>query len=136
VTWLSGACVAAPRARLLELGPFDETLHLYSEDLELGLRAARSGVASWFLPDVARIVHVGDVSSARRYADSGLEAAAANGRLVLERAFGKRVAARAQRADRLRLRLRLSAKRLLRRPTERDRAALAALRRASAGAGG
>jgi GT2 family glycosyltransferase len=135
VTWLTGACLAASRERLLALGPFDESLHLYAEDLDLGLRAARQGIESWFQPDVARVVHVGDVSSGRRYADAGLDVAAVNARLVLERAFGERAAARALRADRLRLRLRLSAKKLVRRPTERDRAALAALRRAAAGAG-
>lgn len=128
VTWLSGACVAAPRHCLVELGPFDESLYLYSEDLDLGLRAARSGIHSWFLPETARIVHVGDVSSSRRYADAGLQVAAVNARLVLERTFGERVAARALHADRLRLRLRVAAKRALRKPVDRDAAALGVLR--------
>ncbi len=130
VAWLTGACLAAPRRRLLELGPFDESLHLYAEDLELGLQAARAGVGSWFLPDVARIVHVGDVSSGQRYADAGAAVAAANARRVLVQAYGDRAADRALRAERVRLRLRIGAKRLLRRPTARDRAALAAVRRA------
>lgn len=130
VAWLTASCIAAPRELLLGLGPFDESLHLYSEDLELGLRAGRAGIASWFLPDVARVVHVGDVSSAQRYPDGGLAAAAVNARRVLERQYGAGPARRALRADRWRLAVRLAAKRLLGRPSARDARALAALRAA------
>jgi GT2 family glycosyltransferase len=127
VTWITGSCLAAPRRRLLDLGPFDEELHLYAEDLDLGLRAAWRGTESWFLPETARIVHEGDVSSRQRFPDAGLGVAAVNARFVIERAFGSRVAARALCADRLRLRLRVAAKRALRKPVDRDAAALAVL---------
>ena len=41
VTWLTGACVAGPTALLRRLGPFDPALHMFGEDVDLGLRAAR-----------------------------------------------------------------------------------------------
>jgi GT2 family glycosyltransferase len=71
VGWLTGACVAAPRDVLLALGPFDERIHLFSEDLDLGLRARRAGVPSFFVPDVARVVHLGDRSASQAFADAG-----------------------------------------------------------------
>jgi GT2 family glycosyltransferase len=67
VGWLTGACLAAPRSVLLRLGPFDEDLHLFGEDLDLGLRASRAGVPLLYAPDVARVVHLGGRSSARRF---------------------------------------------------------------------
>jgi len=127
VAWLTASCLAGPRDLLLGLGPFDESIHLYAEDLELGLRAGRAGVASWFLPRTARVVHVGDVSSSQRYDDRGLVAGAVNARGVLVRAYGERAAGRAFLADRVRLSLRVAAKRLLGRPAGRDAAALRAL---------
>jgi N-acetylglucosaminyl-diphospho-decaprenol L-rhamnosyltransferase len=63
VAWLCGACVAGPRERLLELGPFDPGIHLYGEDIDLGLRAAAAGIPSLFCPDVCSIVHVGQGSA-------------------------------------------------------------------------
>ena len=63
VAWLCGACVAGPRARLLELGPFEPAIHLYGEDMDLGLRAGAAGIASLFCPDVCSIVHVGQGSA-------------------------------------------------------------------------
>ena len=51
VAWLTGACIAAPTAVLRGLGPFDPALRMYGEDVDLGLRAAAAGVASWFDPD-------------------------------------------------------------------------------------
>ncbi|MGH2961491.1 MAG: glycosyltransferase, partial [Solirubrobacterales bacterium] len=56
VAWLTGACVAGPREVLRSLGPFDPAIHMYAEDMDLGLRAARSGVDSWFCPDACRVV--------------------------------------------------------------------------------
>ena len=71
VGWLTGVCVVAQTQVLRDLGPFDPEIHMYSEDLELGLRAASGGVPSVFAPEVARIVHVGDASSSKRYSDAG-----------------------------------------------------------------
>jgi GT2 family glycosyltransferase len=89
VGWLTGACLVARRDFLLELGPFDERIHLYGEDLDLGIRARRTGARNVYSPDVARVVHLGDRSSQRRFADSGLELSIRNRRLVVQAGFGR-----------------------------------------------
>ena len=126
VAWLTGACLAAPRSLLEDLGPFDGSIHLYSEDMELGLRAGKGGVISFFSPETARIVHHSDGSSGRRFADSGLSLAAQNRRLVVRRLFGAGAERRAWWAELSKLGLRLLAKRVLGIEHERDRAALSA----------
>jgi len=90
VGWLTGACLAGPRSLLLSLGPFDETLHLYAEDLDLGLRGRRVAIPSVYAPDVARIVHLGGRSAAQRFADAGLSLKLERRRLVVRRHFGRR----------------------------------------------
>ena len=55
VTWLTGACIAGPTEVLARLGPFDPALHMFGEDIDLGLRAAAGGVSSWF--GSARLSH-------------------------------------------------------------------------------
>jgi GT2 family glycosyltransferase len=128
VSWLTGACVAAPTALLRELGPFDTALHMFSEDVDLGLRAAAAGASSWFDPDSCRIVHHGQASSTLAYGsrDGYRPTAALNRRAAVRRAYGPRREWLAWRAMRLNLRLRLAAKTLLGRATERDRAAVRA----------
>jgi N-acetylglucosaminyl-diphospho-decaprenol L-rhamnosyltransferase len=130
VTWLKGACLAGPRSVLLGLGPFDEAIHLYGEDLELGLRAGRAGIGSFFCPETCRIVHLGAGSSTVAFGsrEAWRARAAVNWRDVLTRAYGPRRARRGRNALVLNLALRTAAKRFLRRPTVRDRAALAAVR--------
>jgi N-acetylglucosaminyl-diphospho-decaprenol L-rhamnosyltransferase len=39
VGWAIGACLAATTDRLRRLGPFDPAIHLFGEDMDLGLRA-------------------------------------------------------------------------------------------------
>ena len=132
VSWLTGACVAAPTAVLRGLGPFDSALHMFSEDVDLGLRAAAAGVPSWFDPGSCRIVHHGQGSSTLAYGspDGYRPTAALNWRAAVRRAYGPRREWLAWRALRLNLRLRLAAKTLLGRATERDRAAVRAAVRA------
>ncbi len=130
VSWLSGACLAAPREVLQHLGPFDPTIHLYAEDMDLGLRAAAAGVESWFCPELAQVVHRRRSSSSRRWQDGPEEAMAVNRRRVLRKAFGATAERRAWRAQRMNLWLRASAKRALRRDAEAESRALAATRQA------
>jgi GT2 family glycosyltransferase len=132
VTWLTGACIAAPRATLAGLGPFDPAIELMSEDLDLCLRAAAAGVPSVFAPDVCRLVHHGGTARSRRFDDAGLALAARNRRDAVARAFGAARERRGWRAQLLRLRLRAAAKRALRRGGERERAELEAARSAPA----
>jgi GT2 family glycosyltransferase len=88
VGWLTAACIAGPRDLLLDLGPFDESIHLYGEDLDLGLRARRQGVRSIFAPDVARVVHLGGRSAERRFTDGGAARKLATRRVVVRRHVG------------------------------------------------
>jgi N-acetylglucosaminyl-diphospho-decaprenol L-rhamnosyltransferase len=128
VSWLTGACIAAPTDLLRRLGPFDEALHMYGEDIDLGLRAVTAGAGCWFDPTSCRLVHHGQGSSVSAYGTrEGWRAdGTINWRAVLRRAYGPRREWLAWRALRLNLRLRLVAKGALGRAGERDRAALAA----------
>jgi N-acetylglucosaminyl-diphospho-decaprenol L-rhamnosyltransferase len=130
VAWLTGACIAGPREVLRSLGPFDPAIHMYAEDMDLGLRAERAGVESWFCPDACRVVHHGGASAAVMFERGSEDAVAANRRAVLRRAHGPRRERAAWLAQRLNLRLRVAAKRVLGREAARDRAALAATRAA------
>lgn len=125
VTWLTGSCVAGPTATLRRLGPFDPALHMYGEDIDLGLRAAAAGVQSWFDPACCRIVHHGQASSRLVYGsrEGWRDAGTLNWRAALRRTYGPARERRAWWALRVNLRLRLLVKGTLGRATERDRAA-------------
>jgi N-acetylglucosaminyl-diphospho-decaprenol L-rhamnosyltransferase len=126
VAWLTGACVAGPRAALLELGPFDPAIEMFGEDLDLCLRAARAGVPSYFNPRACEVLHHGGASAALRWGGDAASVVALTRRAVLRRAFGARRERAAWLAQRLNLRLRVAAKRALRRDSSRDAAALEA----------
>ena len=131
VAWLTGACIAAPADTLRALGPFDPAIHLYGEDMDLGLRADRAGVRSFFCPEVCRIVHHSGASATLRYPDGPADEVAKARRNVLGRLYGARRERRAGLALRLNLRLRIIVKRALRRDATRDRLTLQAARRAA-----
>jgi N-acetylglucosaminyl-diphospho-decaprenol L-rhamnosyltransferase len=126
VAWLTGACVAGPRAVLRELGPFDPAIEMFGEDLDLCLRAARAGVPSYFHPTACEVMHHGGASAAVRWAGGADSVVALTRRAVLRRTFGERRERAAWLAQRLNLRLRVTAKRALRRDASRDAAALRA----------
>jgi N-acetylglucosaminyl-diphospho-decaprenol L-rhamnosyltransferase len=58
VGWAIGACLAAATATLRELGPFDPAVHLFSEDMELCLRARARGIPTVLHPQL-RLRHAG-----------------------------------------------------------------------------
>jgi len=128
VTWLTGACIAAPRGLLVQLGPFDPAIELMSEDLDLCLRARQRNIPVVFAPDLCGVIHHGATARARRFDDAGLRLAAANRRAVIARAYGPGRERRAWRAQLLRLRLRTFAKRAFGRPADSELAELAAAR--------
>lgn len=130
VTWLNGCCLAGPRDALRHLGPFDPRIHLYGEDLDLGLRAAKADVPSFIAPEVCRIVHKGKASSRQRFEDFGRAEAGTNGRLILKQHFGAGAERRAWWAERANLRLRVATKQLLGRDHDWDALVLAGLRAA------
>ena len=90
VSWLTGACIAGPTALLRRLGPFDPALHMFGEDVDLGLRAGAAGVRSRFDPAACRIVHHGQGSSTLVYGSrEGWRATGTlNWRAAVRRAYG------------------------------------------------
>ncbi len=129
VTWLRGACVAGPTATLAALGPFDPALHMFGEDIDLGLRARAAGVCSWFDPTACRILHHGQGSTTQAYGsrEGWRPTGTLHWRAALRRAYGPRREWLGWMALRANLRLRLTAKQLLGRATDRDRAAVEAV---------
>ena len=85
VGWAVGCCIAARTDTLRRLGPFDERIFLYGEDLDLGLRAADAGVETWFRPD-ARVLHHRARSSGRAFGGEPFDLLATQRRAVVTRA--------------------------------------------------
>jgi GT2 family glycosyltransferase len=66
VDWAVGAALLIRRTALDDLGPLDDRLFMYAEDLEWCWRAARAGWTIWFEPS-AVVTHVGGVSAAQNF---------------------------------------------------------------------
>lgn len=66
VPWVLGAAMMIRREVMEEVGPLDESFHMYTEDLEWCDRAARRGMPIRFLP-VATVVHASNRSGSQRY---------------------------------------------------------------------
>jgi N-acetylglucosaminyl-diphospho-decaprenol L-rhamnosyltransferase len=89
VGWAVGCALAARTETLRRLGPFDETIFLYCEDMELGLRAAQEGIATWFWP-AARVLHHGGHSSSVAFGGEPFERRARARHEVVSRRLGRR----------------------------------------------
>src|SRR5439155_1726436 len=128
VGWAVGACLAARTETLRALGPFDERIFLYGEDLELGVRAARTGVPTVFWPHARAIHHAGH-AAAKEWGGEPVARVIATRRTALRRERGRAAAAldtailAATHAQRAALR------RLAGRPAEREAAYVRALLR-------
>ncbi len=72
VGWAIAACMAARTDLLRRLGPFDPKAFLFYEDMELCLRARRSGVPTLLLPQI-RMRHLGGASTERALGEQALE---------------------------------------------------------------
>jgi GT2 family glycosyltransferase len=127
VGWAVGCALAARAGTLRRLGPFDQDIFLYGEDMELGLRAARDGVATWFWP-AARVCHHQAHSSAVAFGGEPFERLARARHDVVAMRLGRRRAALDDALQALTFGSRMVAKGLLRRPAGRERAQLRALR--------
>jgi N-acetylglucosaminyl-diphospho-decaprenol L-rhamnosyltransferase len=130
VGWAVAACMVAPTSLLRRLGPFDPNAFLFYEDMELCLRAARTGVPTLLRPHVA-VRHRGGASVAPALGEADLELRARRRREVLA-AEGRRALALDDAAQWLTFATRAAARRALGRGGARERAQLAALRRARA----
>jgi GT2 family glycosyltransferase/glycosyltransferase involved in cell wall biosynthesis len=126
VGWAVGCALVARVDTLRALGPFDERLFMYGEDLDLSLRARREGVETWFWP-TARVIHHRAHSSEQAFGGEPFELLASARREVVERRLGPRRAAIDDRAQVLTFATRIAVKRVVGRPTARERRQLQAL---------
>ena len=91
-----------------------------------GFAPRQAGIGSYFSPRAGAVIHHGKASTRIRFDDLGRSEAALNRRAVLRRAFGARAERASWNAERFRLRLRVAAKRIVRRDSSWDRIVLRA----------
>jgi N-acetylglucosaminyl-diphospho-decaprenol L-rhamnosyltransferase len=128
VGWAVGCAVAARTATLRRLGPFDESIFLYSEDLDLCLRAAQQGVDTWFWPDV-RVLHHQAHSSTKTFGGEPFELVARSRHDVVQRRLGVPRARLDDLSQAATFASRVLVKRALGRPAARERRQLEAVLR-------
>jgi N-acetylglucosaminyl-diphospho-decaprenol L-rhamnosyltransferase len=135
--WAVGCALVARTSTLRRLGPFDESIFMFAEDLELGLRARQQGVETWFWPS-GRVVHRGAHSTRAAFGGEPFALLARARHDAVSRRLGPRRAALDDGAQMVTFASRLVLKRMLGRPTTREHRqleAVSALRRGAPGAG-
>jgi glycosyltransferase involved in cell wall biosynthesis/GT2 family glycosyltransferase len=130
VAWAVGCCVAAAADTLSRLGPFDERIFMYAEDLELGLRACDAGVETWWWPH-ARLIHHGAHVTQRVFGGEPLELLARQRHAVVAERRGERAARWDDRLQTATFANRIALKAILGRPNQRELRQLRAVRRAA-----
>ena len=125
VGWAVGCAVGGRTETLRRLGPFSDQIFLYGEDLELGLRAAREGVQTWFWP-AARVLHARAHTTARVYRGEPFEQLAQARHRAIALGAGERMARRDDLAQATLFVGRIAVKRALRRNADRERSQLRA----------
>lgn len=128
VGWAVGCALVARTDTLRALGPFDERIFLYGEDLDLGLRARAEGIETWFCP-AARLIHHRGHATARAWGREPFELLARTRHEAVRR-LGPDRARLDDAAQALTFLSRGTAKRALGRPAGRERRRLEALLRA------
>ncbi len=126
VGWAVGCALVGRTQTLVRLGPFDERIFLYGEDLDLGLRAAQDGVRTWFCP-AARVVHHGAHSTGPAFGGEPYERLARARRDTIGRRLGTGRLALDDASQALTFASRTVAKRAIGRPAARERRQLEAL---------
>jgi GT2 family glycosyltransferase/glycosyltransferase involved in cell wall biosynthesis len=126
VGWAVGCALAGRTDTLRRLGPFDERIFMYGEDLDLGLRAAALGIETWFWPD-ARVLHHRAHSSRSAFGGEPFEMLARARHEVVRRRLGPRRARLDDAAQALTFASRIVGKRLIGRSALRERHQLGAL---------
>jgi N-acetylglucosaminyl-diphospho-decaprenol L-rhamnosyltransferase len=129
VGWVVAACLAARTELLRRLGPFDPGHFLFYEDMDLCLRARAQGVPTVLDPSV-RVRHLGGHSTAAAYGGEPHLVQARARRAVLAATRGPRARRLDDTAQALTFATRAAARAVLRRDATRERAQLAALKRA------
>jgi N-acetylglucosaminyl-diphospho-decaprenol L-rhamnosyltransferase len=128
VGWAVGCAIAARTETLRRLGPFDESIFLYGEDMELGLRAAHDGIPTWFWP-MARLIHHGGHAIEAAYGGEALQLRAKARHDAIALARGRCSARLDDGLQAITFASRLALKRTLGRPASRERRQLAAVLR-------
>jgi N-acetylglucosaminyl-diphospho-decaprenol L-rhamnosyltransferase len=129
VGWAIAACVAARTDVLRRVGPFDPGQFLFFEDMDLCLRARAAGVPTVLDPGV-RIRHLGGHATRRAYDGEPHELLARRRREVVLADRGRAARTLDDAAQALTFASRAAARRAVGREADRERAQLAALRRA------
>ncbi|MEA2449690.1 MAG: N-acetylglucosaminyl-diphospho-decaprenol L-rhamnosyltransferase [Thermoleophilaceae bacterium] len=132
IAWAAGCCLVARTDLLRRLGPFDERIFLYAEDMDLGLRAADAGVETRLDPR-ARVLHRRAHSTQRAFGGEPFDLLARRRAEVVEQLRGKHRARTDAAVQALTFASRIALKAALGRPTGRERAQLAAVIRAARG---
>jgi N-acetylglucosaminyl-diphospho-decaprenol L-rhamnosyltransferase len=127
VGWVIAACLAGKTRTLRALGPFDPAVHLFAEDMELGLRARAAGVPTVLHPEL-RLRHTGGHAVLRD--GEPFELLASRRRDAVRATLGGRALALDDAAQALTFATRAAARAALRRDATRELAQLAALRSA------
>ena len=127
-----GCCVVAATGTFRRLGPFDERIFMYGEDLELGLRAGDAGVETWLWPH-ARLIHHGAHAARRAFGGEPFQLLARQRHAVIAERRGERAACWDDRLQTATFANRIALKTILGRGSRRERLQLAAVR-AAAGA--
>ena len=130
VGWAIAAALAARTSTLRALGPFDPSVFLLYEDLDLCLRARSAGVPTELRPD-AVLVHRGGHAVNR--GGEPLDAHAHRRREVVRARLGAAALRRDDAAQALTFATRIAARAALRRDAARERGQLRALRSARRG---
>jgi hypothetical protein len=66
-----GTCLVVPRRTVDELGPMDERLWLFFNDVDWALRMRAAGLARWYVDEAEVVHHLG--ASTRKFGDFGAE---------------------------------------------------------------
>jgi GT2 family glycosyltransferase/glycosyltransferase involved in cell wall biosynthesis len=127
VGWAVGCALVARTETLRRLGPFDERIFMYGEDLDLGLRAAAAGVPTWFWPD-ARVLHHGAHATVPAFGGEAFERLAQARHDVIAGRLGVRRGRLDDLTQAVTFGSRIALKRTLRRSVARERRQLRAVR--------
>jgi N-acetylglucosaminyl-diphospho-decaprenol L-rhamnosyltransferase len=128
VGWAVGCALVARSETLRRLGPFDERIFMYGEDLDLGLAASAQGVQTWFWP-TGRVLHHGAHATRTAFGGEPFETLARARHDVLARRLGPRQAQFDDVAQTLTFASRIMLKRALGRTAARERRQLGAVLR-------
>jgi GT2 family glycosyltransferase len=129
VGWAVGACLLARTDVFRMLGPFDPTVHLYAEDLDLCLRADKAGIETWYRPD-SRVIHREAHSTRHAFGGEPSDLLAKRRRTVVSQQLGSGTRRKDDAIQLITHVDRLILKRLSGKSTEREKERIAALLKA------